>query len=67
MVRVLSGEKSLGCQMVEEARMLIPGINRQVNKSEALLSTDKMACGLAQPSCERHKSAPVNWVKAGEA
>ena len=47
--------------------MLIPGINRGVNKSELLLSTGKMACGLPQPSCEKPKSAPVIRVKVGVA
>lgn len=47
--------------------MLIPGINRGVNKSELLLSAGKMACGLPQPSCEKPKSAPVIRVKVGVA
>ena len=47
--------------------MLIPGINRGVNKSELFLSTGKMACGLPEPSCDKPKSAPVSSVKAGAA
>ena len=66
-VRVLSGEKSLGCHMLEEAGVLIPGINSRVNGCEVLLSTGKMACGLPQPSCEKPQSTPVSRVKVGVA